>query len=706
MAEPEARDGQPRFALDPLLRARSLAVVGASGTPGSFGHALLRQLLDNGYAGAVYPVNPGRTAIDGARCYLSLADLPGLVDCAVLAVADERLEGALQEVAAARIPAAVVFGGIPTPGKGAALPDRLRRIAEDSGVALLGGNAMGFYNARDRLYVSGYPLQGRADAGGIAIVSHSGSSFSALANSGRGLRFSYLISPGQELILTAADYLQFLLEQPETRVIGLFLETVRDPDRFISSLERAAALEIPIVALKVGRSPRGREMALAHSGALAGSDEAFRAICERWGVIQVGSLDEMADTLELLASPRRVRGGGLALAGDSGGERALIVDRAAALGVPWADLGKETLGVIAAALDPGLEAANPLDLWGSGRDWQRIYETCLTAMATDPATGVVVLAVDLVRGSRLVPGYIEAAERVHAATETPIAIMGNLTSAIDPAAATRLRALGIPVLMGTDTALAALCHALTWRPAPAGALDIETDPAVCAYWWSVLSRRSTPLDEIESKRLLAAWGVPTIAERAVASETEAVAAAEALGWPVALKTAAPGVMHKSDVGGVALGLRDGREVVAAYRDLRQRLGPRAVVQRQAPMVGAVELFLGLTVDAQFGPLVTVGLGGVWVEALGDVAAALPPLSASQAEGLVHRLRGASLLTGARGRPAVDLAALANTIAAFSRMAVALGPVLAEIDVNPLLVGPAGVVALDALVVPRGATKGR
>jgi acyl-CoA synthetase (NDP forming) len=470
------------------------------------------------------------------------------------------------------------------------------------------------------------------------------------------------------------------------------------------SLEEAAAREIPIVALKVGRSPRGREMALAHSGALAGSDEAFRAVCERWGVIQVGSLDEMADTLELLAAPRRVRGGGLALAGDSGGERALIVDRAAARGVPWANLGEETLATIAAALDPGLEATNPLDLWGSGRDWQRVYETCLTAMARDAATGIAVLAVDLVRGSRLAPGYIAAVERVHDATVTPVAVMGNLASAVDPAAAARLRAHGIPVLLGTDTALTALRHALTWRPARARAPDIDSDQEVRAHWWTVLSRRSTLLDEVESKRLLAAWGVPTIAERAVASEAEAMAAAAALGWPVVLKTAAPGLTHKTDVGGVALGLCDERAVAAAYRDLWKRLGPRAVVQRQASPDDAVELFLGLTVDAQFGPLLTVGLGGVWVEALGDVIAALPPLSPSQAAALVRRLRGAPLLTGERGRPAVNLTALANTIAAFSRMAAALGSVLAEVDVNPLLTGPSGVVALDALVVPRGAAK--
>ena len=699
MSEAEAH-GATRPSLAPLLRARSVAVAGASGTPGSFGHALLRQLHETGYEGAVYPVNPRRAEIDGARSYPSLADLPQRVDCALLAVADERLESALAAAAGARVPTAVIFGGLPLPGDASPLPERLRRIARNAGMALLGGSSMGFYNVADRLFVSGYPLRERAAAGGIAVVSHSGSSFSALANSGRGLRFSYVISPGQELTHTVADHLRFLIDQPETRVIALFLETVRDPNGFVAALETAAARHVPIVALKVGRSEPGRAMALAHSGAIAGSDEAFAAVCERWGVIRVRSLDEMADTLELLAAPRRPREGGLALAGDSGGERALIVDLAAERDVPWARLGESTMVTITEALDAGLEAANPLDLWGSGRDWQRVYETCLTAMARDPASGIVVLAVDLVRGSRLTPAYLEVAERVHDQTGAPVAVLGNLASAIDAAAATRLRERGIPVLMGTETALDALRHALAWRPAEPRAYPSLADEALAARWTSALSGRDDPLNEVEAKRLLADWGIPTVTERLVDDEKAALSAAREVGWPVVMKTAAPGVLHKSDLGGVVPGVVDERAVQTAYRRLSERFGPRIVVQRQIAMEDAVEIFLGSAIDPQFGPLVSFGLGGVWVEALRDVVTVLPPIDATAARRCLLCLRGTPLLLGARNRPAVDLAALAEAVAAFSRMAAALGPALAEMDVNPLLAGPCGVVAVDALLVPR------
>lgn len=689
-----------RPSLEPLLRARSLAIVGASATPGTFGHALLRQILDAGYEGAVYPVNPGRADIDGLRCFPSLGDLPERVDLAILAIADERLEPALHSVVAAGIPAAVVFGAIPVPGEAHSLPDRLRRIAAEAGIALLGGNCMGFYNYRDRLFISGYPVHERSPAGGIAFVSHSGSSFSALANSGRGLRFSYAISPGQELVLTAADYLRFLVEQPETRAIGLFLESVRDPAAFVDALEMAAQREVPLVILKVGRSERGRAMALAHSGALAGSNEAFTALCGRWGVIQVASLDEMGDTLELLAAPRRPRGGGLSLAGDSGGERALIVDRATELGVPWAMLDQATLTTIGCALEPGLAAANPLDVWGSGKDWQRVYETSLAAMARDPATGIVVLAVDLVPGSRLAPDYVEVVLRVQDATDTPIAVLGNMSTTIDRVLAARLRAHDVPVLMGTQTGLAALRHALNWKPAcPRTALS-EADLALAAEYRQLLAGNCEPLDEVAAKRLLAAWGIPVVAERLVDSKEEALNAARELGWPVVLKSAAPGLEHKSDVGGVLLGLLDDAAVRAAYSQLCERFGPRVVVQRQVPLADKVELFLGMTVDPQVGPLISFGLGGIWVETLRDVVVALPPISAENAERMLRRLRASPLLFGARGRSPVDLPALSQAIAAFSRMAAALYADLAAVDVNPLIAGPDGVVAADALIVRR------
>ena len=687
-----------------MLRPCSLALVGASATPGSFGHALLRQALETGYDGAVYPVNPTRDEIDGVRCYSGLTDLPERVDCAVLAVGDARLEENLRAAIAAGIPAAVIFGAMPDPGSTDPLPERLRDLAQQAGMALLGGNCMGFYNAADRLYISGYPVRERAPAGGIAFVSHSGSAFSAMANSGRDFRFSWVISPGQELAVTAADYLRFLVQQPETRAVGLFLESVRDPEGFVGALEQAAAADVPVVVLKVGRSEQGRRMALAHSGALAGSDAAFSALCERWGVLRVDSLDEMGDALELLAAPRRVRPGGLALGGDSGGERALIVDRAAALGVPWAALGEATLGAIARALEPGLQPGNPLDMWGSGKAWQASYERCLTALARDPATGATVLAVDLVPGSRLAPDYIDVVLRVQEQTGAPLAVMGNQSSTIDRAFARRLRDGGAPVLMGTDTGLRALGYALQrGAVAPTHSPDISR----AAAWAPLLGGAGGALNEVAAKQVLRAWGISTAPEQLVGSEAEAMLAASALGWPVVLKSAAPGLLHKSDADAVRLHVQDIAQVAAVYAELGERFGPQVVVQQQVDTRETVELFLGMSQDPEFGPLLSVGLGGIWVEALEAITFALPPVDAPLAARMLDRIPGHKLLDGGRGRAPVDRAAVIAAIVAFSRLAFDLSPYVAEIDINPLLAGPCGVVAVDALIVPReGATLNR
>ena len=700
---PELASGYPRPRADlaPLLRPRAVALVGASATPGSFGHALLQQALETGYDGAVYPVNPTRDEIDGVRCYPSLADLPEPVDCAVLAVGDARLEESLRAVISAGIPAAVIFGAMPDPAAPDPLPERLRTLAQSAGLALLGGNCMGYYNAVDRLYISGYPVRERAPAGGIAFISHSGSAFSAMANSGRDFRFSWIISPGQELALTAADYLHFLVQQPETRAIGLFLESVRDPDGFVGALAQAAAADVPVVVLKVGRSEQGRRMALAHSGALAGSDSAFSALCERWGALRVNSLDEMGDALELLAAPRRVRPGGLALAGDSGGERALIVDRAAAFDVPWAELSEATLAEIAGALEPGLQPGNPLDMWGSGKDWQASYQSCLAAMACDPAVGATVLAVDLVPGSRLAPGYIEVVLRVVEQTGAPMAVMGNMSSTIDCAFARRLRDGGVPVLMGTDTALRALAHALQRQPVA----PVETTgESGAGTWAALLSSRSGALDEVTAKQILRDWGIPTVTEQLVASEHEAVLAASALGWPVVMKSAAPGLLHKSDAGAVRLHVQNIDQVAAVYAELCERFGPLVVVQQQIDTRETVELFLGMSQYPEFGPLLSVGLGGIWVEALGAITFGLPPVEEDLAERMLSRIPGSKLLDGGRGRAPADRGAVIQAITAFSRLASALSPYVTEIDVNPLLAGPRGVVAVDALIVPRtGAT---
>ncbi|HEY4790485.1 MAG TPA: CoA-binding protein, partial [Actinomycetes bacterium] len=320
--------------LAPLLEPRSLPVVGASARPGSFGDQLVAQLLSGGYRGAVHLVNPRYREVAGRPCHPSLADLPGPVDLAVLAVPNAALEAQLRAAAAAGIPAAVIFASCLDPPD---LAERLAGIAGEAGMAVCGGNGMGFFNLEQSLRVCGYPEPADLAAGPVAAVSHSGSVFSALLHNDRGLRFNLVVSAGNELVTSAAAYLDHALDLPSTRVVALFLETVREPAAFRAALAKAAARAIPVVALKVGQGRAARAMVAAHSGALAGEDGAYQALFDAYGVARVATLDELADTCELLAG-RRAGPGALAAIHDSGGERAHLLDMAERLRVPLAEL--------------------------------------------------------------------------------------------------------------------------------------------------------------------------------------------------------------------------------------------------------------------------------------------------------------------------------------------------------------------------------
>jgi acyl-CoA synthetase (NDP forming) len=575
-----------------LLEPRSLAVVGASARPGSFGDQLVAQLLGGGYRGTVHLVNPRYREVAGRPCHPPLDELPEPVDLAVLAVPNAALEAQLRAAAAAAIPAAVIFASCLEPE---GLMERLRAIAAGAGMAVCGGNGMGFFNLDQSLRVCGYPEPAALDPGPVAVVSHSGSVFSALLHNRRGLRFNLVVSAGNELVTSAAAYLDHALELPSTRVVALFLETVREPAAFRAALAKAAARELPVVALTVGRGPAARAMVAAHSGALAGSDGAYQALFDAYGVAQVASLDELADTCELLAG-RRAHPGGLAAIHDSGGERAHLLDVAERLRVPFAAISGTTRDRLAAVLEPGLPATNPLDAWGTGNDADQIFAACITALLEDPATAALALNLDLTTEPTPETSYTGLAVAAAAATAKPVAVLANLASAVDPAEAATLRAAGVPVLEGTSTGLAALGHLLAYRDflAGQGAVDNPTPPPPAsatlphrgtrqrrARWRARLGDPGRPLDEAEGLALLADWGVPVVAAEVASGPEEALAAAERIGWPVALKTAAPGIAHKSDLGGVRLGLDGPERLAAAYADLAARLGPRVLVAAMA-----------------------------------------------------------------------------------------------------------------------------
>jgi acyl-CoA synthetase (NDP forming) len=696
--------GAERSPLERMLAARSIAVVGASVKQGSLGRQMMLELERGGFEGAIYPVNPGYEEVLGHRCFPSVGEVPEPVDLAILGLANQRVEQAMRDAADAGAGSAVTFSSLfeeapPEPGM-PLLAGRVAAIARENGMPVCGGNGMGFVNAEARLRATGFPTPDEMPPGSVTFLSHSGSVFTAFAFNDRGIAFNLIVSGGQEIVTTMDEYLSFALDLESTKVVALVLETVRRPEAFLSALAKAKERGVPVLALKVGRTEGAKEMVVAHSGALAGEHGAYEAVFDAYGVHECRDLEELADAIELFSSPRRVlSGAGIASLHDSGGERALFVDLAADLGVPLAKISDATRERIDAVLDPGLVAENPLDAWGTGIDADRIYVESFLALHDDPETAVVAFAVDLARqGEPHDEGYLQVARDVLKATTKPFCVVSNLPAAIARDEVERLRDAGIPVLEGTVSGLRALKHLLEEhevrrRPPKDSPIDIPED--VTGTWRERLAT-DRPLDEATALQLLASYGVPTIRAGSAATVEEAMSVARELGYPVALKTAARDVPHKTEADGVRLGLADADAVRSAYADIAGRLGPEVTVAAMAPP--GVEVALGIVRDPTFGPLVLVAAGGVLVELVHDRTLALPPIDEDAARRLIDGLAMRPILDGVRGAPPSDVDALARAVSRLSVLAVELGDVIAELDINPVIVSPRGCVAVDVLVV--------
>ncbi len=702
-----------RPALQAMLEARSVAVLGASPRPGSFGERVRIEVQRSPARPEIHLINPRYAEIAGRACLPSLHDVPEPVDLVLFGVGDHALEEQFEVAARRGDRSAVIFGSVvdqddPFATGPDSLRGRIAALAREHGMAVCGGGCMGFVNVSRGLRAIGYLEREPLPAGPIGCVTHSGSVFSAMLRTDRRLGWSAVVSSGQELVTTTAEYLEYILDLDETRAIALLLETARDAPRLIAALRRAAEQDVPVVLLAVGGSPAGHAMVAAHSGALAGDDATWEALCEATGVIRVSDLPELLDTLELFGGGRRVphRAGepplALATVHDSGAERTLIADVAHQLGVAFAPLHPDTQQKLEQLLDPGLEVTNPLDVWGRGAETEDLFAGSLLALAGDPGVGAVALCVDFVPEFDDDEAYRDALRHSFAATELPLCLLTNMPSALDRPGAVKLRASGVPVLEGTRSGVAALGHLLAWAwrrdqvLAAAGAaapVDIER-----RHRWQQRLRSGPPLAGVESTELLADYGLQCPRTAAAADRESALGAAERIGYPVVLKTDDPEISHKSDVGGVALGLSTPEALAAAYDEIAGRLGPRVVVAETAP--DGVELALGIVVDPLLGPVVVVGAGGVLVELIADRFVALAPIDEARAARLLAKLKVAPLLAGVRGRPAADATAVARAIVAISNIAVELGDALSAVDVNPLRCGPDRAIALDALLIGR------
>ena len=683
--------------LDPLLAPQSVALIGASEKTGSYGKALLDMLIGGGFGGAIYPVNPGYVKRPGEYpFYARMADLPAAPDHTVISVGTGHLEDAFAAAIRAGTRAATIFADTRDKDQ----KSRISDMAREAGIPLIGPNSMGCHNFDLKMRITPFPVPLDLKPGGIAAILQSGSVLGALVNNDRRFRFNTVISTGSESITTAADYLHWVIDRPTTRVVGIFLEAVRDPESFLHGLERAAHLDIPVVILKVGRSEAGARMALSHTGAIVGNHDIFRAASESRGAHLVDTVDELAALLQVFSQDRRAaqhdEKTGIATIHDSGGERELIADLAEDLNVPFARLTPATLEKIEAVLEPEMDADNPLDAWGTGHNADEMFFTSFKAMLDDPAVAAGVYMLDWRQNYHLHEMHEEVLYRINDITDKPV-IAGSLFALTDNAEmASRMADRHIPLIEGSREILIAMRHLLNHgRQHVRQEADQRENPAA-AEWRQRIP--TSPMTEDENMALIAAYGINTPKIAVATNRDEALAAASAIGGPVVLKTLAEGVHHKTEKGGVHVNLTSTEAIIDAYDDLAGRLSPRVLVAAMA--AAGFEMALGAVNDRDFGMAVMISAGGIGVEMFDDKLILMPPFSAETVLAHLPQMKSYRMLTGYRGKPPLALHAFAEMAARFSSLVDDLGDVISTADINPVIINTEAAVAVDALILPK------
>ena len=698
--------------LDRLLRPRSIAILGASERP-SVGRTLVEALDGIGFRGDIYPINPRYESLLGRRCYASVADLPRDVDVLAFCVNHSRVLEHMRPAADRGVGAAVIFDGgfAEADGEGRARQAAIASICREASIALCGPNCMGVISPHvpSLVYIQAVHDPTRL-AGNVGLISQSGSICIGLLTDCRRFGWSQVISSGNEAVVTAVDFLEYLVDDPATRVIAMFLETVREPERVVAALDRAADRGKPVVVLKVGRSDRTRRAISSHTGGLAGEARVFSAMLRAHRAIEVADMDELTEVIAVCQAERWPRGRRLAVMTASGGQAELILDLAGTANLQLPPLAPASRAEVERVVGRITGDGNPLDAWGNG-DFATNFPHGLRVLGSDPGYDAIAFCTDGFDDQPMgSPGraldYAKALVEGAQQSAKPFYLMTTRSGVFRRDVAAFLREHGIGVIGGTRAGLGAVDRLARWseplaapRPASRGGGAIEAMQAGGA--------RPT-IHEHDAKRLLATVGVPVVREQVVTSLDVARGAGKTIGYPVALKVVSDAVPHRSDVGLVAVGLRDERELGTAWDRLSRRvddLGRRSdiagfLIQEMA--YGILEVFVGVSRDPDFGLVLAFGAGGVLIEALDDVALRPLPLRAGDAEGMIAETRVATLLRGFRGRPPADVGALVRALEAIGDLAWAERECLAELDVNPIVVREtgAGCVVVDALIVPR------
>ena len=689
-----------RFAsLTPLIAPRSLAVIGASDDPTRIGGRPIAYSLGQSFAGPIYPVNPNREVVQGLPAYPTLAAVPGPVDVAIVAVPAPAVDGAVRACIDKGVQGIILFtaGFAEVSAEGAAHQARLVALCRAAGVRLLGPNCLGLFNARAGFYSiftssveGGWPPPGR-----VAIASQSGAygtHLFALCRD-RGIGTPVLVTTGNEADVTVGDAIGWLAEDAGTDVIVAYLEGIREKDSLLAGLAAARRNQKPVAVMKVGQSALGREAAKSHTASMTGDDAVADAVFREFGVHRARTTEELVDVAYLAQKRIYPAKNTLGVLTVSGGAGVLVADAAETLGLVLPPMPAATQRRLKQRL-PFASPLNPVDVTAQVINEPRLVGEFAEAMYAEGGyASVLSFFTQLGASSKLGPAIRDELIPVVRRHPDRLFVMSIVAG---PARIAEWEAQGIPVIADPTRATAAIA-AMSGFGAAFAAAPPSPPPAL-----PPIALPATTPDEAGAKRILAAAGILPVSERLCSTADEAVVFAEGVGFPVVLKLASPDILHKSEIGGVLLDLQDAGAVRAGFATLRARAAERAPAARvsgilAAKQVAGVECILGIHRDPVFGPVAMVGLGGIFVEIFGDVAHRLCPFGEAEAEAMIRGLKGFALLDGARGRPKADLAALAAALARLSAFAIAAGPRLKAIDINPIIATADGAFAADAVI---------
>ena len=660
---------------------------------------MIKNLQNGGYKGKLYGLHPKNKDAFGIPCFPDFKSLPEKAEHAIFAVSDERVEGLVDAAIEAGVKAMSMMSMLYLDDdQKPYLKDRIQAKLKEADILLCGANGMGFFHIEKGVWVNGHFSRPNHEPGGVCIISQSGSGVAGIIDCEERINLNLSVSSGSELTVGAEDYLNYILHQESTTVVGLFLETIRKPDQMIKSFELANEKRIPIVVLKTGRTERSAELTVSHSGGLAGVDDCYNALFDKYGIQRVADMDELATTLIMFDQPHSLANGNMVSMHDSGGERQLIIDIADQQGVEFAELEEATTQKLEEILDPGLPPVNPLDAWGKGLgDADQIMIDSMIAMLSDSNASMGAIVMDRGPLGKIFPEYIDYLEQTNQQTGKPVFLVSNRQGTGTDPLVLELSQNGTPVIDGMHSFLAGVRCLHQYRDFLNRKDEINVDlNADKLKKYQGQLEKSDFVSEADALNMFFDLGLNANQSKIIANEEELVSTAKEMGFPLVLKTAVEDVYHKSELSGVYLNIDTEEKLRSSYKELQEKLPGNALLAKMVQSEG-VEMIVGMTTDQQLGPMVTIGFGGYYAEAMNDAITLMPPFSKEMAKNALSKLKMKTLLEGYRGSKPADLDAFAEFASRFSVIAVELSNQVCEIDLNPVILGNDNCIAVDALI---------